>query len=99
MMIEITYKFDINKYQYEVNTGVGSVLVDGSKIIYEYVDKMGKSSKVEVLLKTAQNLLGNDIFACVLDMPELYAKINFLNHEEYINFILPNWLVNFKYID
>ncbi len=101
MQIEITYRFDINKYKQKFCEHENHNIFDGSKIFYEYVDKTGVACKVKICFKsaTSQNLLGNNLFSTVIDMHELYAKIDFKSCDEYTNFTLPNWLSKFKYIN
>ncbi len=99
MKLEMTFKFDRNKYFQTVNKSENSNIFDGSRIFYNYIDKVGIESRVEIMFKSVKidNFLCNEIISRVDDISDLYAKINFLNYEEYINFVLPNWLANFKF--
>lgn len=101
MKIDITYKFDINKYKYELANKQIENIVDGSRITYKYIDKMNNKCAIDIMLKSvqSQNLLGNDLFGSFVEMTDLYTKISFLNYDDYCNFTLPSWLDNFKYIN
>lgn len=101
MKIEMTYKFDMNKYCDETNESFLLRVKDGCNVIYNYTDKLGDKSNIDIFVKMIceDTLLGNDVFNEINEAFDVYAKICFADKEEYNNFILPCWLEKFKYIE
>lgn len=101
MKIEITYKFDMTKYCNETNSGFLLNVKAGTSINYSYISKLGEKCSVNIVVKMLEDevLLGNNAYSEVQEESDLYANISFVDQEEYNNFVLPNWLENFKYIE
>lgn len=95
MKIERTYIFNIDKY---IELTGDSNKKDNFKILYQYVDKTGQSSTIDIYINNNLNiLLGNDVVTTnTHNQP--FAKIIFNDTIQYSNFIMPKWLKEFKYI-
>lgn len=101
MKIERTYMFNKDKYAEVV--GNYNYSECNFELLYDYISIEGIEWHITIAInmhkkKTTTLLLGNDVSSMVNnDMP--FATIIFDNQNEFSNFVMPEWLGEFEYVE